>query len=140
MNRIFRSTLALLAVLAICAQVSAMQPSVESKSYSDLIGRFDQAPSLKLEPLDYAKSMNRGTRWLIQNIYSPENSYHIPNPLRAQGGSIRDSKEETVRTDAVCHGGNSLVGVLGLPGLSLSLQLPEANQAPIPAVQVGRTK
>lgn len=81
---------------------------------------------------DYAKSMNRGTRWLIQNIYSPENSYHIPNPLRAQGGSIRDSKEETVRTDAVCHGGNSLVGVLGLRGVALSLQLPEMNRAPVP--------
>ena len=88
----------------------------------------------------YAKAMNRGTRWLIQNIYSPENSYHIPNPQRAQGGSIRDSKEETVRTDAVCHGGNSLVGVLGLPGVSLSLQLPDTDQAPVPVEQVGRTK
>jgi hypothetical protein len=87
----------------------------------------------------YAKSMNRGTRWLIQNIYSPENSYHIPNPLRAQGGSIRDSKEETVRTDAVCHGGNSLVGVLGL-GLSLSVQLPATNQEPIPVIRMTRTK
>ena len=87
----------------------------------------------------YAKSMNRGTRWLIQNIYSPENSYHIPNPLRAQGGSIRDSKEETVRTDAVCHGGNSLVGVLGL-GLSLSVQLPATNQEPIPVIRMSRTK
>ena len=80
----------------------------------------------------YAQSMSRGTRWLIQNIYSPENSYHIPNPARAQGGSIRDSKEETVRTDAVCHGGNSLVGVLGLPGVSLSLKLPNTNRAPVP--------
>lgn len=80
----------------------------------------------------YAQSMSRGTRWLIQNIYSPENSYHIPNPARAQGGSIRDSKEETVRTDAVCHGGNSLVGVLGLPGVSLSLKLPDTNRAPVP--------
>jgi len=80
----------------------------------------------------YAKSMNRGTRWLIQNIYSPENSYHIPNPTRAQGGSIRNSKEETVRTDAVCHGGNSLVGVLGLSGVSLSLNLPDTDIAPVP--------
>ena len=88
----------------------------------------------------YAMSMNRGTRWLIQNIYSPENSYHIPNPVRAQGGSIRDANEETVRTDAVCHGGNSLVGVLGLPGVTLSLQLPETNQAPIPVRQNSRIK
>ena len=80
---------------------------------------------------DYAKSMARTTRWLIQNIYSPENSYHIANPARAQGGSIRNSDEESVRTDAVCHGGNSLVGVLGLAGVSLSLKLPNTDIAPV---------
>ena len=80
--------------------------------------------------VDYAQSMKRGTRWLIQNIYTPANSYHIPNPARAQGGSIRNSKTETVRTDAVCHGGNSLVGVLGLPGVSLRLELPDAGHSP----------
>ena len=88
----------------------------------------------------YAESMNRGTRWLIQNIYSPENSYHIPNPLRAQGGSIRDPNEETVRTDAVCHGGNSLVGVLGLRGVTLSLRLPDTNQAPVPVEASSRLR
>ncbi len=80
---------------------------------------------------DYATSMARTTRWLIQNIYSPENSYHIPNPARAQGGSIRNATEETVRTDAVCHGGNSLVGVLSLAGVSLSLKLPDTDHAPM---------
>jgi len=60
----------------------------------------------------YRVALQRTTRWLVQNTYSPENSYHIPNPERARGGAIRNSKVEAVRTDAVCHAGNSLIGVL----------------------------
>lgn len=62
----------------------------------------------------YRDALQRTTRWLIQNTYSPENSYHIPNPERARGGAIRNSKVEAVRTDAVCHAANSLIGMLQL--------------------------
>lgn len=62
----------------------------------------------------YRVAMQRTTRWLVQNTYSPENSYHIPNPERARGGAIRNSKVEAVRTDAVCHAANSLIGMLGI--------------------------
>lgn len=70
----------------------------------------------RLDSDDYTRAVTRTTRWLIQNMYSYENSYHIPNPARARGGSIRDSVEEAVRTDAVCHGGNSLIGYLDILG------------------------
>lgn len=63
----------------------------------------------------FRAAIQRTARWLVQNTYSPENSYHIPNPERAQGGSIRNDKVEQVRTDAVCHASNSLIGLLKLP-------------------------
>jgi hypothetical protein len=59
-------------------------------------------------------TINRSARWLIQNTYSAENSYHIPNPERAHGGAIRNDQFEQVRTDAVCHAANSLIGMLRL--------------------------
>ncbi len=54
------------------------------------------------------------TRWLIQNIYTLENSSHLPNPKRARGGLIRNSEEKTVRTDAVCHSINGMIELLHL--------------------------
>jgi hypothetical protein len=51
-------------------------------------------------------------RWLVQNTYSPENSSHLRNPPRAQGGLIRNYREASVRTDAVCHGVNGYIGFL----------------------------
>ena len=59
----------------------------------------------------YLSAIEHSTRWLIQNTYSEANSYHLPNPKRALGGSIRNSKVEAVRTDAVCHAANSLIGL-----------------------------
>jgi len=67
----------------------------------------------------YRIAMNRSARWLLQNTYTPANSYHLPNPARARGGAIRNSKVEAVRTDAVCHAANSLVGLLQLPPTTL---------------------
>lgn len=64
---------------------------------------------------EFRGAMDRSARWLVQNTYSPENSYHIPNPERARGGAIRNSAVEAVRTDAVCHAANSLIGMLQLP-------------------------
>lgn len=62
----------------------------------------------------FRAAIQRTARWLIQNTYSPENSFHLPNPARARGGSIRNDQVEQVRTDAVCHAANSLIGLLRL--------------------------
>jgi hypothetical protein len=62
----------------------------------------------------FRAAIQRSARWLIQNTYSPENTYHLPNPERARGGSIRNDQVEQVRTDAVCHAANSLIGLLRL--------------------------
>lgn len=60
---------------------------------------------------NYRDAIDRSARWLVQNTYSHANSYHLPRPDRALGGSIRNSKVEAVRTDAVCHAANSLIGL-----------------------------
>jgi len=63
----------------------------------------------------FRANLDRTARWLIQNTYSPENSVQIPNPDRAHGGAIGKEKVEQVRTDALCHAANSLIGMLRLP-------------------------
>ncbi|MGF1615182.1 MAG: hypothetical protein ACFCVA_15105 [Gammaproteobacteria bacterium] len=62
----------------------------------------------------YLEAVVKTTRWLIQNIYTLENSSHLPNPKRARGGLIRNSEEKTVRTDAVCHSINGMIELLHL--------------------------
>jgi rhamnogalacturonyl hydrolase YesR len=63
------------------------------------------------------------TRWLIQNTYSPANTYFLPHGPEAIGGLIRSYREESVRTDAVCHGSNGYILLLKhtTPGLLLSV-------------------
>lgn len=87
----------------------------------------------------YEEAMRLTTRWLLQNIYTLENSYQIPNPPRARGGSIRgavsgygktvsqsgDAVQVSVRTDAVCHGGNSLIGVMQMMADQAESSVPE---------------
>ncbi len=67
------------------------------------------------------------TRWLVQNIYSEENSVHLPNPARARGGSIRNmpKDKDSVRTDAVCHSANSLINLFHLTRGKLFFEVPE---------------
>lgn len=72
----------------------------------------------------YKDSIVRSSRWLIQNTYSEENTYIVKNPTRAIGGSMFFS-EEAVRTDAVCHGGNSLVGLLEITSNGVLISIPE---------------
>ncbi len=76
---------------------------------------------------DYLDSILRTTRWLVQNVYTDANTFHLPNPEKARGGAIRNDLEENVRTDAVCHGVNSLVGVLQIAGRSAKLSAPELS-------------
>jgi hypothetical protein len=58
---------------------------------------------------EYKEAMILVSRWLIQNTYSPENSYFLEQPEKAYGGLIRNRSKETVRTDAVCHGVNGYI-------------------------------
>ena len=58
---------------------------------------------------EYKEAMILVSRWLIQNTYSPENSYFLEQPEKAYGGLIRNQSKETVRTDAVCHGVNGYI-------------------------------
>ena len=71
----------------------------------------------------YRDAMVHITRWLIQRSYVGPNTYAIRNPQRALGGSIRNYGETIVRTDAVCHGNNSLIGLLEIAGDRIDLEL-----------------
>lgn len=62
----------------------------------------------------YKKAMLLTSRWLIQNAYTKESAYQAKNPEHAEGGFIRRSNDQVVRTDAVCHGVNSLVTLAGM--------------------------
>lgn len=64
----------------------------------------------------YRHFIANSSRWLAQNVYTPANSYAIKNPRAAEGGAIPNFLGSIVRTDAVCHGGNSLVGLLEIFG------------------------
>lgn len=66
--------------------------------------------------VQYKNAMLKTTRWLLQNAYTPENSYNIPDPLAAQGGFILSFTKPVVRTDAVCHGVNSLLSMRKIQG------------------------
>ena len=57
----------------------------------------------------YKEAMILVSRWLIQNTYSPENTYFLKQPEKAFGGLIRNRSEEVIRTDAVCHGVNGYI-------------------------------
>ncbi len=73
----------------------------------------------------YRTAMRHATRWLIQHSYAEPNTFALRNPHRALGGAIRNYDETVVRTDAVCHGNNSLIGLLELEGDAVELTLPE---------------
>lgn len=69
---------------------------------------------------NYRNAMLKTTRWLLQNAYTPQNSYNVPDPLAAQGGFILSFTRPVVRTDAVCHGVNSLISMLRIQGYAKS--------------------
>ena len=50
--------------------------------------------------------------WLIQNTYSEENTFLLPEPEKAIGGLFWNYKEKYVRTDSLCHGLNAYVGII----------------------------
>ena len=75
----------------------------------------------------YVPNMIKVSRWLIQNAYTPENTYDIKDPTQALGGFINTVFDGSVRTDSVCHGVNSLIYLLDAIGdkNQLLLYLPE---------------
>jgi hypothetical protein len=65
------------------------------------------------------------SRWLLQNAITPENAYNIKNPKQAVGGFIFSYSNPIVRTDAVCHGVNSLLSLVENAQKEELLNLPE---------------
>ena len=65
-------------------------------------------------------------RWIIQQTYSDENSFYLPNPARARGGIFWSKQDGYVRTDSVCHALNAYVGIIDdLKEKGSLLSLPE---------------
>ncbi|VEG89683.1 hypothetical protein [Legionella spiritensis] len=89
----------------------------------------------------YQTAMLLTGRWLLQNAYNEENTYNIKNPERAIGGFITNFTSSKVRTDAVCHGLNSLVMLMesAASGEPLQLKLPERPLVKIlPLLRAGK--
>lgn len=64
----------------------------------------------------YRQAMVHSSRWLLQNAYTAENTFNVKDPTRAIGGFILNFTKPVVRTDAVCHGVNSLLSLLTIIG------------------------
>lgn len=64
----------------------------------------------------YKNAMILSSRWLMQNAYRENNRYNIKNPQFAKGGFVLNYHNQMVRTDAVCHGVNSLLSLLNIIG------------------------
>jgi len=88
----------------------------------------------------YKQAMLLTSRWLMQNAYTMENTYNVKNPQNAIGGFITNFTTQTVRTDAVCHGVNSLISLLTITGMRerILIDLPERPlQEVLPLLRVG---
>lgn len=70
---------------------------------------FCKTSSHKSQCQPYYQALIASSRWLLQNTFTPENSFAVKNPSRALGGMITNFSSQTVRTDAVCHSVNSLL-------------------------------
>ena len=89
----------------------------------------------------YRESVVLVSRWLIQNTYDDANTFHIPEPANAIGGLMRNPREESVRTDAVCHAANGLMGLLEIADRDVLLSLPEPPlEAVLNQLRLGRGK
>jgi hypothetical protein len=77
----------------------------------------------------YREAMILSGRWLLQSAYTPASRYALSNPGRAEGGFARSFVQRSVRTDAVCHGVNSLIALMRSvePEQKILLTLPERS-------------
>lgn len=64
------------------------------------------------EVREYKDSIIKAARWIIQNTYSPQNTFFIRNAENVYGGPIHQYNDDAVRTDAVCHGVNGYLNLL----------------------------
>ncbi|MDD5671266.1 MAG: glycoside hydrolase family 76 protein [Candidatus Omnitrophica bacterium] len=71
------------------------------------LGREEKKKDLEA----FKNALLRLIRWLIQNTYSEKNMFFLKTPAKAIGGLIRNPHEESVRTDAVCHGINGYLNI-----------------------------
>lgn len=60
----------------------------------------------------YRDAVVAASRLLIEHTYSPANAFLVKNPSMANGGVFWSSEDRRVRTDAVCHATNALLGVI----------------------------
>ncbi len=60
----------------------------------------------------YKNAVIKASRWIIQNTYSEENSFFLPNPKRAIGGAFWNDKNKFVRTATVAHAVNGYLGII----------------------------
>lgn len=81
----------------------------------------------------YRKAIILTSRWLLQNAYTPENTYNVKHPTQAIGGFMTNFTTQTVRTDAVCHGVNSLIALIGITG-STNHPLLVLAERPLPEI------
>lgn len=81
----------------------------------------------------YRDSVVAASRLLLQHTYSPANAFMTKNPAAAMGGVFWSTRDRYVRTDAVCHATNALLGVIDdLPGGTL-VTLPEGALSQVEA-------
>lgn len=91
----------------------------------------------------YKEAMLLSSRWLLQNAYTSENTFAVRNPSAAIGGFILSFTQAVVRTDAVCHGLNSLISLLHMMKANEKtwLTLPERPfRELIPSLRSGKGK
>lgn len=91
----------------------------------------------------YKKAMILTSRWLLQNAYTQENTYNVKNPAQAIGGFIMNYNSQRVRTDAVCHGVNSLISLLNMMDIhqNVLLDIPEQSiEQLFPLLRAGNIK
>lgn len=125
-NPVYRTTIEQIASAILSRQIRAQDDVYSNGRYLDAMTTsgngwinevmgvlYDFCSSNQLSNCNqYHQAMLLTSRWLIQNAYSAENTYNVKNPKRAIGGFITNFTTQTVRTDAVCHGLNSLIMVL----------------------------
>ncbi len=91
----------------------------------------------------YKNAMILSSRWLLQNAYRQDNTYDVKNPSKALGGYILNYNNFLIRTDAVCHGTNSLLSLLKIVGKSPQI-LIDIKEQPLfeilPLIRAGNNK
>lgn len=73
----------------------------------------------------YRQATVKAIRSIIQNTYSEENVFSLPNPEMAVGGVFWNKDNKYVRTDSVCHALNSYTIILDYLDEGILLSIPK---------------